>query len=59
MFELQQLKAVVRFVLNALFAHRALYAALAICHASGCLVTEKPQLYGPMAVLYGILSLRG
>ncbi|MEM7529607.1 MAG: hypothetical protein AAF416_18380 [Pseudomonadota bacterium] len=41
------------------FCHRAIYAGLSACHGSGCLITEKPELYGPMAVLYAILALRG
>ena len=59
MFELTKWKTVLKTLVSAVFAHRVLYAALAICHASGCVVTEKPELYGPMAILYGILSLRG
>lgn len=41
------------------FCHRAIYAGLSACHWSGVWVTDKPQLYGPMAVLYAILALRG
>ena len=59
MFELKKTWTEGKSLLSAVFAHRVLYAALAFCHASGCLVTEKPELYGPMAVLYGILSVRG
>ena len=59
MFEPTKLKKIVKEIWEAVCAHRVLYAALAICHASGCVVTEKPELYGPMAILYGILSLRG
>lgn len=59
MSELKKQKTVNNALLSALFAHRVLYGALALCHASGCIVTEKPELYGPMAILYGILSLRG
>lgn len=58
MFELHKLKTIGKALLRAVLAHRVLYAALAFCHASGCIVTEKPELYGPMAVLYGILSVR-
>ncbi len=58
MFELHRLKTIAKAVLSAIFAHRVLYAALAFCHASGCIVTEKPELYVPMAMLYGILSVR-
>ena len=37
--------------------HRVIYLSLAICHLSGCFITEKPELYGPMAVLYGLLVI--
>lgn len=39
--------------------HRAIYAGLSVCHGSGCVLTEKPELYGPMAALYAILALKG
>lgn len=39
--------------------HRAVYAGLAISHGSGCIITEKPELYGPMALLYSLLALKG
>lgn len=42
-----------------LLCHRTLYAGLAACHGMGCLVTGKPELYGPMALLYALLALRG
>lgn len=42
-----------------LLCHRAIYAGLAVCHSSGCWLTGKPELYGPMAVLYTILALKG
>jgi len=42
-----------------LLHHRAIYAGLSACHGWGCLLTGKPELYGPMAVLYAILALRG
>ena len=42
-----------------LLCHRVIYAGLCACHASGCLITGKPELYGPMAILYAILALRG
>ncbi|WP_425091084.1 hypothetical protein [Tropicimonas sp. S265A] len=59
MFELKKQNTNAKAFLSAVFSHRVLYASLAFCHASGCVVTEKPELYGPMAVLYGILSVRG
>lgn len=55
MFELNNF---MKTVVGAMFAHRVLYGALAVCHASGCVVTEKPELYGPMAILYGLLLVR-
>jgi hypothetical protein len=39
--------------------HRVIYAGLAVCHSSGCFLTGKPELYGPMAVLYAILAVKG
>ena len=42
-----------------LTCHRAVYAGLAACHGSGCVVTQKPELYGPMALLYLVLVFRG
>lgn len=42
-----------------LFCHRALYTGLSICHGLGCILTEKPELYGPMAFFYVILAYRG
>ena len=59
MFELKKLKTIVKSVLGALLAHRVLYAALSLCYASGCVVTEKPELYGPLAFIHGLLTLRG
>lgn len=60
MFELTKTwKTKLLSVCAAVFCHRAIYAGLSACHGSGCLITEKPELYGPMAVLYAILALRG
>lgn len=42
-----------------LFCHRSIYAGLSACHAMGCWVTDKPELYGPISALYAILALRG
>ena len=42
-----------------LFCHRAIYFGLSTCHGSACWITERPELYGPMAALYAILALRG
>ncbi|MEM1345916.1 MAG: hypothetical protein AAGI34_15230 [Pseudomonadota bacterium] len=42
-----------------LFCHRMLHGGLSLCHGAGCWVTDKPELYGPMAVLYAILTVRG
>lgn len=43
----------------ALVCHRAIYAGLSACHGSGCLITDKPELYGPIALLYAVLAARG
>ena len=60
MFELlTTLKMRVLRLFALLFCHRVIYAGLSACHGAGCLITEKPELYGPMAVLYAILALRG
>lgn len=39
--------------------HRSLYAALSASHGMGCVITNKPELYGPMAALYVILAFKG
>jgi hypothetical protein len=59
MLELSKLKNCgIRFV-NALRSHRAIYTGLAICHGYGCVLTGRPELYGPMALLYALLALKG
>lgn len=52
-------KARLLWIAGMLFCHRMIYTGLSLCHISGCMITEKPQLYGPMAVLYAILAVRG
>lgn len=59
MFEPTKLKTRAIKAVGILLCHRAIYTGLSICHGSGCVITEKPELYGPMAVLYAILALRG
>ncbi|MDP2801162.1 MAG: hypothetical protein Q8O26_04685 [Phreatobacter sp.] len=59
MFELMKLRIIVLRFAKAFYCHRAIYAGLACCHGSGCFLTEKPELYGPMAVLYAVLALKG
>lgn len=60
MFELLKMwKTKLMTACSILLCHRAIYAGLCACHGSGCWVTGKPELYGPMAVLYAILALRG
>ena len=60
MFELlTTLKIGVLKLCALLLCHRAIYAGQSACHVSGCLITEMPELYGPVAVLYAILALRG
>lgn len=46
-------------LLALLTSHRSVYAGLGACHGYGCLVTGKPELYGAMLILYGILAIRG
>lgn len=52
-------KAAMKRAVPFLTCHRAVYAGLAACHGSGCVVTQKPELYGPMAILYLVLVFRG
>ena len=59
MTTIQRLKDKIAALADVLFCHRAIYAGLSLCHGSACIVTEKPELYGPMAALYAILALRG
>ncbi len=39
--------------------HRLVYTGLSFCHASGCWIAGKPELYAPMAILYAVLAVRG
>jgi hypothetical protein len=48
-----------RWVMGTLLSHRALYAGLCACHVWAAVVTLKPGAYGPMAVLYLLLAVRG
>lgn len=63
MFELKkklnELKTYCLLQVQQLFCHRMISAGLSVCHGAGCLITEKPYLYGPMALLYAIEALRG
>ena len=60
MFELlTKLKSWAQNLSAILFQHRAIYAGLSACHWAGCWLTDKPELYGPVAALYAILALRG
>lgn len=60
MFEpLKNVETWAQLVCAKLFCHRAIYAGLSGCHGAACWLTKKPELYGPMAVLYAILALRG
>lgn len=60
MFELlTKLKTLALMLCATLFCHRAIYAGLSCCHGAGCWLTDKPELYGPMAALYAILAFRG
>jgi hypothetical protein len=60
MFELRtKLKSCVLMLCASMFRHRVIYAGLSGCHGAGCWITDKPELYGPIALLYAILALRG
>jgi len=56
---LNSLKAAITSIVRRLLCHRMIYAGLAVCHAFGCVITGKPELYGSMAVLYAILAVLG
>ncbi|MBT9293289.1 hypothetical protein [Prosthecodimorpha staleyi] len=58
MFELAKVKSHALRIAKGLYGHRALYAGLACCHFSGCFLAGKPELYGPMALLYAVLALK-
>ncbi len=38
---------------------RAIYAGLSFCHVLACVLTDKPHLYGPLALLYLMLCVKG
>lgn len=59
MFELDMMKSLAIRLAKALCCHRAIYAGLACCHGYGCILTDKPELYGPIAFFYAVLSARG
>jgi hypothetical protein len=59
MFELKTITSYALRIAKALVCHRAIYTGLAICHSTGCFLTEKPELYGPMAILYAALAVKG
>jgi hypothetical protein len=39
--------------------HRMIYAGLSVCHGLACVLTDKPEVYGPMALLYLMLVAKG
>ena len=41
-----------------ILSHRWIYALLAILHGAGCFLTQHPEIYGPMAVLYAALAIK-
>lgn len=55
---LSRLKVKLKKIVAVLLCHRALYAFLSFCHANGCMMTDYPELYAPMAVAYAIMALR-
>lgn len=46
-------------LVEGMLCHRAIYVGLAITHGSGCILTDKPELYAPIALLYTVLAFRG
>ena len=38
-------------------ASRFSYAALGVCHSAGCFLTAKPELYGPIALVYFLRAI--
>lgn len=60
MFELTNtLKVLISTFTGILLCHRAIYAGMALFHGWGCILADTPELYGPMAILYAILALKG
>lgn len=53
------MKTAVVKTFEVLVSHRAIHAGLSACHGMGCVITDRPELYGPLAALYAILALRG
>jgi len=56
---LENLKTAINQHCERVLCHRVIYAGLSLCHGSGCVITDKPELYAPMAALYAILIWRG
>jgi len=42
-----------------LTSHSALYAGLCASHIWAAVSTGKPEIYGVMAVIYGVLAIKG
>lgn len=40
-------------------SHRVIYGGLSACHGMAALITDKPEVYWPIAALYSLLVVRG
>ena len=56
---LNQLKKTLKTLAAIALGHRVIYGLLSFAHANGCVMTDYPELYAPMAALYAILAWRG
>lgn len=45
--------------INVALCHHSLYGGLTGCHGFAAWVTDKPEVYLPMAALYAVLAIRG
>ncbi|MEO9682816.1 MAG: hypothetical protein ABJF86_13230 [Tateyamaria sp.] len=46
-------------LMNICLCHRAMYGSLSASHGWAAWVTEKPEVYVPMLLLYAVLAVRG
>ena len=56
---LNQLKKTLKTFVAIALGHRVIYGLLSFAHANGCVMTDYPELYAPMAALYAILAWPG
>lgn len=53
-----KLKTIVQRYYPILLSNRTIYAGLTVCHGVAASVTEKPEIYVPMAMLYALKTLK-